>query len=223
MAVTELASIPLIHSISKDESLPPSLIQKLQTAKAVLESEAGCPFYYFQQIENPSTIYILGKWDSVEAHNRFLPSAENQTLLQLLKDDIIGAGEVKMQMWHLDADIFGPDNSDSDKPVLMAPVVSCNRHFVSAEKREAFRQKFAEVRGLLADFTQPYHVVGGWRIEKELDGQGQEREEWVLFSGFKSVDAHMGFAKTEEFTKYKEILEFLEGFDIKHLKRIAGL
>ena len=134
-------------------------------------------------------------------------------LLKLFKDDIIMD---KMAMWHLDSDIFTIDSSAGEKSVVTAPTISLNRHFVPKEKKSAFEAKFTEVRGLLEDFTKPYKVVGGWRIEKE----SVEKEEWALFSGFESVDHHLAFAETEEFEKYKGIVEFVGGFDVKHMRAI---
>ena len=84
--------------------------------------------------------------------------------------------------------------------------------------RSGFIEKFNEVRGLLEDFTTPYGVVGGWRMEKE-----DEEKEWVLFSGFESVENHLEFAKTEGFGKYREIVGFVRGFDVKHMKGVEGL
>jgi quinol monooxygenase YgiN len=225
MTVTEFAILPLNHPLTKDNStLPEPLIEKLQTAKKVLESSARYPFHYFQQIEDPSTIYLIGKWGSVAEHEEFLSSAENQALLDLLKNDITMSvdGDRKMTMWHLDTDVFALNISSGEKSVFTAPAISCNRHFVPAEKKEAFVKKFQEIRGLLEAYTKPFKVIGGWRIEKEVV-EGKEREEWALFSGFESVDHHFAFAKTEEFTKYKEIISFVDGFEVRHLTSIKGL
>jgi hypothetical protein len=99
MTVTELAILPLTHPLTKESHfLPSSLIQKLLTAKSVLETASGHSFYYFQQIEDPSIIYILGAWDSVTAHHTFLPSSENQKLLELFKDDIVMSGDDEKKM-----------------------------------------------------------------------------------------------------------------------------
>jgi quinol monooxygenase YgiN/heme-degrading monooxygenase HmoA len=223
MTVTEFAVIPLTHSITKDNpTLPKSLIQKLKTAKAVLESASGHKFYHFQQIEDPSITYFIGQWDSVATHYEFISSEENQKLLELFKDDISSSEDRKMALWHLEANIFAPNASSEEQSVFSAPAISCNRHFVPAEKKQSFASKFQEVRGLLEDYTRPFKVVGGWRIEKELV-EGKERDEWVLFSGFENVDHHMGFAKTEEFTKYREIVGFVDGFELTHLTSIEGL
>jgi quinol monooxygenase YgiN len=221
MPVTELAIIPLTHNLTQENpNLPASLKQKFISAKLVLEKASNRKFYFFQQVEDPSIIYIIGSWESPQAHATFLPSAENQKLLEMFKDDIIVEDKdgKKMTMWHLDADVFSGVN-EGDKPVLTAPVISLNRHFVPGDKKAGFIKKFDEVRGLLGEFTKPYQVVGGWRIEKEAEG----KEEWDLFSGFESVENHHEFAKTEVFARYREIVEFVEGFELKHLRGIEGL
>jgi len=221
MTVTELAIIPLTHNLTKENSnLPESLKQKFISAKLVLEKASGHKFYFFQQVEDPSIIYILGSWESPQAHATFLPSAENQQLLELFQDDIIAEEKdgKKVVMWHLDADVFSAVN-EGDKSVFTAPVISLNRHFVPEDKQAGFIKKFDEVKGLLEDFTKPYQVVGEWRIEKEAEG----KEEWDLFSGFESVENHHEFAKTEGFARYREIVEFVEGFEVRHLRRVEGL
>jgi heme-degrading monooxygenase HmoA len=220
MPVTEFAILPLVHSLSKDNStLPSPLLEKFRTAKKALEQASKYTFYLFQQIEDPSIIYIIGRWDSPEAHYAFLPSTENQKLLELFKDDvnIEETNGKKMQMWHLDHDVF--DVSSGTEMVFTAPVISCNRHFVPKEKKPGFIEKFAKVKGLLEEFTRPYAVVGGWRIAKEDEG----KEEWVLFSGFESVENHQEFAQTEGFAQYREIVGFVSGFEVNHMRVVEGL
>jgi heme-degrading monooxygenase HmoA len=218
MAVTELATLPLTHNVTKEEPvLPDAVIEKLKTARTVLEKASGYSFNYFQQVEDPSIVYLIGRWDSTAAHGEFLPSPENQRLLEMLKDDILTEGEKKMSLWHLDAESL--TLRVAGKNVLEAPVISFNRHFVPSSKKEGFSRKFAEVNGLLEGFTEPFAVSGGWRIEKDTE----EKDEWALFSGFESVDHHFQFAKTEDFIKYRDIVEFMEGFDLKHFKAIEGL
>jgi heme-degrading monooxygenase HmoA len=217
MPVTELANFPLATPLPANTPLPSALHQKLLHAKQVLEAAAGYKFYFYRQIEDPSVFYILGRWSSVAAHASFLLSPENQVLLDMLTDDIDGE---KMTMYHLDIDIF--DVLEGGKCVVGvegAEVVSLNRHFIQTEKKNGFQGTFDGVKGLLENYTEPWQVAGGWRIEKEAEG----KEEWVLFSGFESVEQHEGFAKTEEFGRYKGIVGFVEGFELKHLKRVEGL
>jgi heme-degrading monooxygenase HmoA len=223
MVVTEFAVFPLARSVTRGNPvLPDVLIENLKQAKAALESVSGYGFRYFQQIEDPSTIYITGLWDSVAAHDTFLASPKNKELLELFKDDLSWVGDRMLTLWHLEGDVFNLDPSNGLKSVFTAPIISCNRHFVPREKKEGFVSKFEEVRGILEDYTKPFKVIGGWRIEKE-EVDGREREEWALFSGFDSVDHHMAFAKTEVFQRYREIVAFVEGFEVKHFKAIESL
>jgi len=123
-------------------------------------------------------------------------------------------------MYHLDVDIFDvPEGKRGIIGTEGAEVVSLNRHFVASEKKSGFQETFDGVKGLLENYTEPWQVVGGWRIEKE----GEGKEEWVLFSGFESMDQHMGFAKTKEFERYKGVVGFVDGFEVRHLKRVEGL
>jgi hypothetical protein len=69
MPVIEFAILPLSQALSPSPpTIPQPLIQKLQTAQFVLESNSGHPFFFFQKIEDPSMLYIVGKWDSMAAH-----------------------------------------------------------------------------------------------------------------------------------------------------------
>ncbi|KIM99324.1 hypothetical protein OIDMADRAFT_181654 [Oidiodendron maius Zn] len=223
MPISEITVLPLTQAIAKgNPTLPESVIQSLTEAKVICEAASGYAFRIFQQIEDPSLLYIIGLWDSADAHNIFLSAPENQKLLSLFKNNINFEGDRGLTTWHLDEDVFTVDPSSGLKSAFTAPAISYNRHFVSADKREAFISKFLDVKGILEDYTKPLKVIGGWRIEKE-EANGKEREEWVLFSGFNSVDHHMAFAKTEPFEKYKQIAGFVEGFEVRHLKAIEGL
>jgi len=125
-----------------------------------------------------------------------------------------------MALWHLECDVF--DFKADETSVLTAPVISLSRIFVSPTQKDAFENKFGEVRGLLEQYTKPYKVVGGWRIEKET-AEGQEIREWELICGFKSIKMHMDFAETVEFKKFQEIVGFIQGSEVRHMKAINGL
>lgn len=219
---TELAILPLTHPITtSNPTLPSSLIKKLKNTKSVLEKASGFEFSFFQQVEDPSIVHIVGEWFSLENHVVFLKSPENLALLEDLKDDIAIKGESgkTMQMWHIDTSIKAALNASSGKNVLTAPTISLNRMFIAPGKSPEFSAKLRERQGLLGEFTKPYSVIDGSRIERDYV-EGKEREEWAVLSGFESVDHHMGFAKTESFEKYREITEFVESFELRHMKKI---
>jgi heme-degrading monooxygenase HmoA len=209
MTVTELA---VLHTLPNGSSKVPSekLLAKLKSAKEVLESNSGYSFSFFQQYEDPTVIYIVGRWLSTAAHEAFLPSSQNLALLDLFK------GQIDIEnilMYHLELD------ADATPLPLNAPAVSVNRHFIKHRQRDAFQKRFEQVKPLLQDYTKPRPLAGGWRIEKETE----EKEEWVLFSGFDSVEHHIRFSKTDEFQNYRGISEYVDGFDLKHMKRLEGI
>ncbi|KAL3428298.1 hypothetical protein PVAG01_01807 [Phlyctema vagabunda] len=213
MVVTEVAILPL----SPGAALSAPAIARFKEAKATLEKAHHYDFYFFQQVEDPSIIYILGSWPSVAAHQAFLPSTENQRLLTLLRDEV---NADQIQMFHVDGDLLHSQESRSS--FFDVPLISCSRHFVPTKKKDGFINKFGEVEPIFRDYIKPTDVKGGWRIEKE-EVAGTEREEWVLLSGFDSVEHHQGLRKSDGFTQYREIEQFVSAVEVCHLKKIEGL
>ncbi|TVY43332.1 hypothetical protein LOCC1_G004697, partial [Lachnellula occidentalis] len=195
--------------------LSEDLLDKLSTAQSVLSS-SGHPFHFYQQIEDPSFLYIIGTWDSPATHAQFLPSAPNQQLLASLTP-FISLSEILM--YHIDTDISAP--VPGKKGVLEAQTISLNRHFVEAGKKGAFGERCGEVKRVLEGYTEPFCVVGGWRIEKDVEKEGQE--EWVLLSGFESAEHYSAFAETKGTKVYEGIAGIAGAFEVRHLRRLEGM
>ncbi|CUS09375.1 unnamed protein product [Tuber aestivum] len=153
---------------------------------------------------SPNTIYLIGAWDSVPAHNSFLASDENQKLLADAKGVI-------------DVDVMYHAEMDGGAVPLGAPVVSVGRHHVKRGMKTGFEGCFGRVRGVLSGSTGAWEVAGGWRLD---EGEGEEKgQEWLLFTGWESVTQHEEFGRSEKFKEYAEIREFLEGFEVRHAVR----
>jgi quinol monooxygenase YgiN/heme-degrading monooxygenase HmoA len=208
MPVTELATLHLKPDAMARWAV---LLQALSTAKSVQETHSGSPVTYLQQVEDLSILYVVGAWESPSAHKSSISSQENRALLEQFKD-MIDIQDIVM--YHLTLDM------EAAPLPLDAPVVSINRHFVKKGQTDAFHAKLEEVKGLLTAFTAPRAVGGGWRIEKETDAEGEEMEEWVLFSGFDSVEHYDRFVQTEEFASYRAITESIDGFEVKHARKL---
>lgn len=71
-------------------------------------------------------------------------------------------GKPKGDMWFLEENVFTSTSNKRGESVeiglLDSPIISFNRHFVAADGKEAFEQKFNRVRGLLEDFVRPFAV-----------------------------------------------------------------
>jgi hypothetical protein len=103
-----------------------------------------------------------------------------------------------------------------------SPISRLQWVFCSPRQERWFRQEICGGKGIARGIHQT--VPSHWRLDNwERDYWGEGRDEWTLISGFENVDHHMWFAKMEEFAKYREIVWFLEGLEVKHLKAIEGL
>lgn len=219
MPLTELALLRLKPSITLDISRVRS---NLQNAKHAMESFTGYPFYYYSQIEDPTLIYIIGCWESLQQHfGEWIPSEQNQNILGSLNDFI----DVEW-LYHYAIDgRFEKSTGESGETVPVdAPVLSIVRHTISRGERENFKKTFREVKHHVAEFTAPRQIAGGWRFDLkhgQSEGAPIEVDEFLLFTGWNDVLHHHAFAQTEQFKDYARIRSSLDHFDVKHLQRLT--
>lgn len=64
--------------------------------------------------------------------------------------------------------------------------------------------------------TKERSLARGCRVEREI-GWVEQR---VLFGGWRSVEKHTDFAKSEGFVEYCRIKDFVQGFEIKDARLI---
>lgn len=193
MGVTELALLKIIATTDS------ALLQNLAHAKQVLESYTQQPFHFFSQIEDPTSIYIIGGWDSPEQHwNDFIPSPTNQNLLNLLK------GQVTVES------VFHIDTPQASLP-FHAPILSIVRQSVNPGKKEAFDELFNSAKRSLEGAEEPggrvHGIRHGWRIEKE-DGN---KDEVVIFAGCDSVLEHSELSHMPKHEEFGELEPLIAG------------
>ncbi|KAK1754523.1 hypothetical protein QBC47DRAFT_384146 [Echria macrotheca] len=145
--------------------------------------------FVFQQIEDPTRILITAKWESVESHWKWIQSEENLSVMASLGPYMVNESADDLDLSHCAGDFFGSvqDEVPGDSTTLVnSPVVAVERFFIDAEMEDAFKRK------LDAPQTTPKAGVafkGGWRIDV---GTGQ-KQEYMLVSGWESVEKHMDF------------------------------
>lgn len=61
-------------------------------------------------------------------------------------------------------------------------------------------------------------LVGGESRRKR-----KTKRNWFYSQAFDSVEHHIRFSKTEEFQKYRGIVEYVDGFELKHMKRLESV
>ncbi|KAF2120750.1 hypothetical protein BDV96DRAFT_565460 [Lophiotrema nucula] len=207
--ITEVALLRLLPPTTADDV---SLKAKLANAQKVMETYTGRTFFYLQQVEDPSLIYIVGEWASLKQHMRdFIPSADNQALLESLKDEL-----TVEWLLHLDCPQINlplPKRIDGTVKPSNATIFSIARHYIKAGEKRDFKNTFEENRHYLDASVTEAIIGGGCRVDKE-----EENEEFVLFCPWKDIEQHFAFGKTEDFAKYAKIRDHIDGADIKHAK-----
>lgn len=122
-------------------------------------------FYYLQQVEDPTYIYIIGEWDSLDQHmNDFIPSVDNQELLESLKDLLGVDWLLHIDAPHADLPLPGPGTNNTK-----VPVYGLVRHFVKDGQKEQFRGTYNNEKRHLQGFVTEGKIGGGWRVDKEGD------------------------------------------------------
>ncbi|KAL5334211.1 hypothetical protein BJX70DRAFT_23933 [Aspergillus crustosus] len=219
MPVTELAHLHLKNNLPLTHPTNKTTATKLRAGIKAQAQYSNADTYLLTQIEDPSHIYILGKWVSVEQHvQEWIPSARNQEIMGGLGDGV----EV-IWLQHVDLSVdsalggSGRAGAEGDERIpYSAPVVAIGRYFISSLDKAGFERTFAEMRHYLEEFQGPRKVVGGWRVDKEVDEKDEAKEEFVQFTGWENVEEHSSFGQTEGFEEFGRIRDFLQGAEIKH-------
>jgi len=110
MAITEFATLVVKPPHALDT---PVLIEGLREAAKRQAAWSGFPLRFF--CDETSRIYLISGWESVDAHNEWIRSAENQGLLVLLGDYLEVEGLV-----HVDVEL--------NEEFLNRDVISCERY-----------------------------------------------------------------------------------------------
>ncbi|KAE8168115.1 hypothetical protein BDV40DRAFT_251335 [Aspergillus tamarii] len=213
--ITELA---LFHLKSSTDRA--TIRKELLSAANAQASYSKYPTYLFTQIEDPSYIYLLGGWSSVSAHmDDWIPSSTNQSLLASLKEKLDLVYMIHIEINPSELGMFGlPAGRSGEVPIVEAPVIAIGRYFLKAGQKEAFLNRFEEMKGHLKAYIAPRALKGGVRVEpKDKTDDRQEKEEFVLFSGWGEVQDHSRFAESDGFKEFSQIKDFLEGAEIKHV------
>lgn len=96
---------------------------------------------------------------------------------------------------------------------VSAPVIRVARCFIEKENKEEFDRLFKAGLSDLEKFTAPHPCFGGWRIDKE-----GEDEEFVLLSGWNSVEHHHEFYKSELSKEFAKTRSVIKNTEVKHVR-----
>ena len=214
MAVTELACLRLSPPTT---ATTPSLLAHLERVKEAQEFYSGRFVRYYRCLEEPSTLFMFGGWPSIHTHMKeWIPSKENQDLLQLLKD------EVSVDwMWHIDLDPTTRQSLD------VARMLAIGKHMIKHGKKGKYGG-LGEVKRALEQSVGDKRVVkGGWRLDRGFVPEKAEDEfeegkdaQWVSFRCWESDEERNHFTQRQGLEEYGQLRDFVEVFDVKHAVRL---
>jgi hypothetical protein len=203
MSVLEICQLQAKPNISPND---PSILKSLIEVRSSLRSQVtNTNSQFYQCIENPTLIYILGVWPTISAHHAFLDSPQKSEIL-LPQEGLLDFNWV-MHM---------PLSSMESLP-LDAHVMSIARFFFGGGENHAEYQKVMDKhRHNIVEATQPQKMVDGWRCDAEPGTQ-----EALVFTGWKSKQAHEDFtAKALDDPEYASVRDLCDGREVRHVRNM---
>lgn len=197
----------------------PSLRSALLSLKA--ENRVA---YVFGCLEDPSFIYLISEApDSVHVPEKIALSQEgDQHEEQITMEYNLHILPLRNQ--HMSTSLLTMLLSSE------TPTISINRHLVKPGADSSFLEAYtSNVHELTSFIGGRQRVVGGWGTAvaaandeppSEVTDGKHNGSIFVLFTGWRSKEHHFEFAATEAFERYKNIMEYIEGADIKHAFRL---
>ncbi|KAF2266622.1 hypothetical protein CC78DRAFT_120852 [Lojkania enalia] len=183
------------------QATDPTLLKNLSSVRSKLQTNSQ----FYNCIEDPSLIYILGIWPSLDAHDHFLASPT--------RSEVLGPQEEFLEFqWtiHMELDAM------SSLP-LNAPVMAISRLFVKAESVDAFSGAVLPHERTTEDAaSKPYNAVKSWRCDAEPG-----KHEAVIFTGWDTAQAHAVFtAEVRGTTEHAAISQHYEGMDVQLVRNM---
>lgn len=197
MPVTEVAIFAINPSSSPND---PDLRTFFKDSLASLSNTSGYQFHLRQGVEDPNLLIMLGGWESVEFHQKYMAESEEAKRLFQGAQKFLTVDAIV----HIDLDYNEVDRETA--------VLAINRQEVRAGAKEEFAEKNREVRPLLVNGTKQYgKVADGWQI-----GGEEGKDIFVLFTSWDAKDTHYAWPEKPENAEYMEVMKYLVGYKMIH-------
>ncbi|KAF2099583.1 hypothetical protein NA57DRAFT_75084 [Rhizodiscina lignyota] len=197
MPVSEIGLLKLKPTASLDD---PKLRAMLTQIKNRLQDFTSFPFYYLQQVEDPSFIYLLGQWESLAQHYKDLHSSTEW------REMVPTMQKYFEFQWMAHFDFVLDDLR------VEAPLVQVGRFLVKEGKRGEVERRFERSQRSIGQAVTDGKVVSGWKVD-----EGRKKEEFVLLSPWKEVP------QKEVFGEYFKIDDLVDEVDIKHMRIVNSV
>ncbi|KAF2635848.1 hypothetical protein P280DRAFT_473492 [Massarina eburnea CBS 473.64] len=149
----------------------PALLESLSIVRGILKTQSE----FYSCIDDPTLIFILGLWPSLEAHAEFLSSTH--------AGEILGPQEAMLEFrWAVHVGL-----NDMTALPLEAPVLSLTRRTVNDGDVDAYKKATTKEEQAIIS-SSSHKVVSGWRLDA-----AEGSHEALLFSGWTSAQASAVF------------------------------
>lgn len=166
MTISEIGLLRLKPTASLED---PDIQRRLKDIKSHLSSFTGHQFSYFRQLEDPSLLYLLGQWESLESHYKGMHGSAEW------KKGVMEMSNYFDFQWmaHYDfqLDSLEPPADDDDD----AGVLEVHRFLMKTGSRAEFDK---HAKAISAESTgEKGNALGGWKADSK---EGSEEYAVVL-------------------------------------------
>ncbi|KAL8367070.1 hypothetical protein RB595_007988 [Gaeumannomyces hyphopodioides] len=176
-------------------------------AKAVGQPGAHTA-YLAHSIENPTQVWHLMGWDSVEAHRAWRSHPDNAEIKQGLEAAFIDPSAGPSFVKHVAADPFPAEVLDAAKAGVVEVLAAYFPASTTAEERAGISAVFGDFTARALPASPDFRGVSmGWGVESDFplpggDGNGGEGAGFAAhfaLIGWTSVEGHQRFRETDAF------------------------
>jgi hypothetical protein len=207
MAILEVLQLHVKPGLAPTD---PSILKSLQSVRTKLKDEVtNTASRFYQCIEDPAIILVLGIWPSLAAHQAFLDSPG--------KPDILRDQEECLDFkWVVHTEIDKMSSLPLDAPILAIERVHVKggQHVMEYD-RTVMKNR---VKRILED-TKPYSVVMEWRCDS-----GPGKQESLIFTGFETMEASRSFSTKAraESPEWVSMMDHLEETEVMYGRDMEG-
>lgn len=198
MPFSEIGLLKINPPFSLDDG---DLRKRLSALKATLADITGHPFYHLQSIHDPSIVYLLGEWQSLEQHYT-VPGRQE------FKDHLPDMTKFFALQWMAHYDFTMDDlhlpATDADHLEMVLFDVDKTKHESAAEAGKAL------IEEIQVTLEPGEAVVGGWRHEVKDDDQLaieilRHASQGLNSEAFKALEKMSNKVKYRSLKIYKDI------------------
>ncbi|KAF2000395.1 hypothetical protein P154DRAFT_466070 [Amniculicola lignicola CBS 123094] len=194
--VVEVAYLPMVAGINLEKGEQATIWS--DTLTTIAAQPGFIAQYWGFKIEEPETVQLNVEWDNIESHLNFTQSPAYGPFLEHLTPLL----SARPHLFHV-----GISPSTPLSGPVSAPVTECiSIFFDSSISRSAYNANIDKFREEgTAKAKDVIGMANGWVVEGQTHEKVEEGEEgkavqYTALIGWPSVEAHMEFRKTEEFS-----------------------